>query len=59
MLSATPASLIRARQILATRKRKQQQSRLALVTLLALLIAAATAYGATVLGTDGQTNVRL
>lgn len=46
VISATPESLIRARQILAARKHKKQVRNRRVLASITLLIAAATAYGA-------------
>ena len=46
VISATPDSLIRARQILAARKHKKQVRNRRVLASITLLIAAATAYGA-------------
>jgi len=46
VISATPETLIRARQILAARRHKKQVRNRRLLAFITLLIAAATAYGA-------------
>jgi hypothetical protein len=46
VISATPETLIRARQILVARRHKKQVRNRRLLAFITLIIAAATAYGA-------------
>lgn len=48
VISATPETLIRARQILAARRHKKQVRNRRMLAFITLIIAAATAYGASV-----------